>query len=205
MTNPGEDRAALEARNAAMRDKIGDLLDTYHKQTERLQEAQQARSALSARLTSPDGLVEVTVDSSGMMTGLKIAPSAFERSRPDALSRMILDLTRRGAIQVRQQANDLMKPLTEGLPDLSDLVAGAPSLAALVPKLPEPPAPDPAQRPTGYADSGSIMSSNPMPQPPVAPPPPPAPKAAPKPAARRARPSADEDEMPDSWMREDDL
>src|SRR5947209_19173886 len=137
VTNPGDDRAQLEARNAAMRDKVDDLLDTYRKQTARLQEAQQARSALSARLTSPDGLVEVTVDASGMLTGLKIAPSAFERTRPEALSRTILDLTRRGVTQIRQQANELMKPLTEGLPDLSDLVSGAPSLAALVPKLPE--------------------------------------------------------------------
>jgi hypothetical protein len=157
-------------------------------------------------VTLPDGLVEATVDSSGMLTGLKIAPSAFERTRPEVLSRTILELTRRGVAQVRQQANELMKPLTEGLPDLSDLVAGSPSLAALVPKLPEPPAPEPQRPPAGYADSGSIMSSNPVPQPPVAPPvtpPPPAPK--PKPAPRRQQSAADEDEMPASWMREDDL
>src|SRR5205807_463187 len=130
--------------------------------------------------------------------------SAFERTRPEALSRTILDLTRRGVTQIRQQANDLMKPLTEGLPDLSDLVSGAPSLAALVPKLPEPPAPEPVQRPAGHGGSDSIMTSDPVPQPPVAQPvapPPPAPKAAP----RRPQPRADEDEMPDSWMREDDL
>jgi len=189
-----------------MRDKVDDLLDTFHKQTTKLAEAQQARAALSARLTSSDGLVEITVDSSGLLTGLKIAPSAFERSRPETLSRTILELTRRGATQVRQQANDLMKPLTEGLPDLSELVEGVPSLAALVPKLPEPPAPQPQQqRPAAFGDdAGSIMTGSPVP-PPVAPPAPPRPAVAPKLAPRRPQPAADEDEMPSSWMREDDL
>ena len=85
MTNPGDDRAAMQARNAARRDTLDGLLAIFHKQTAQLQEAQQARSAPS---------------------GLKIAPSAFERIRPETLSRTILELTRRASSQVRQPAAD---------------------------------------------------------------------------------------------------
>jgi hypothetical protein len=82
-------------------------------------------------------------------------PSAFERTTPDALAHTISDLVRRATIQVRSQAAELMRPLTEGLPDLSDLSEGAPSLSDLVPKIPDYPAPEPGAEP--------IMTSAPRP------------------------------------------
>ncbi|HEY0807339.1 MAG TPA: YbaB/EbfC family nucleoid-associated protein, partial [Pseudonocardiaceae bacterium] len=147
VTTPGEQRARLDARSAELRKRVSELLNQFDERTTRLREAQQAAAALSARLTSSDDLVRVTVDATGMLTDLHIDPSAFARTTPDALARTIGDLVRRGTIQVRGQAAELMRPLTEGLPDLSDLSEGAPSLSDMLPKIPDYPAPEPAAEP----------------------------------------------------------
>lgn len=188
VTTPEDDRGRLEARNAAMRNQVDELLEQFKRQTDQLRDAQQAAAALTAELTSPDGLVRVTIDAAGTLSELRIAPTAFERTKPDALSRTITDLVQRGTVQVKQQAADLMRPLTEGLPDLSDLVEGAPSLAGLVPKIPDFAPPEPHTPTDTYPGSGSIMRS------PSAAPPPPTPVR----QARRA--PSDGDDMPDSWM-----
>lgn len=190
MTTPGEERERLTARTAAMRAKVGDLLTQFDKRTAQLREAQQAAAALTAHLTSQDHLVRVTVDATGMLTDLAIDPAAFDRTTPDALASTISDLVRRGTIQVRQQAADLMRPLTEGLPDLSDLSPGAPSLADMLPKIPDFPSP------VSEPDPGSVMTGAPTP------PAPPIPSA---PTHRPFRPQSDDDEQPASWMKDDDL
>jgi DNA-binding protein YbaB len=125
-----------------MREKVDDLLTQFDKRTAQLREARQAAAALTANLTSQDQLVRVSVDATGMLTELKIDPATFDRTTPDALARTIGDLVRRGTTQVRQQTADLMRPLTEGLPDLSDLSPGAPSLADMLPKIPDFPTAD---------------------------------------------------------------
>lgn len=173
-----------------MREKVDGLLTQFEKRTTQLREAQKAAAALTARLTSPDQLVRVTVDNTGMLTELAIDPTAFDRTTPNALAKTISDLVRRGAMQVRKQTADLMRPLTEGLPDLSDISPGAPSLADMLPKIPDFPAPP------GPPDPGSIMTAGPAP---TQPPPPPAP------SRRPVRQESDDDEQPASWMKDDDL
>ncbi|MBB5803816.1 DNA-binding protein YbaB [Saccharothrix ecbatanensis] len=183
----GDDRARLEARNAAMKEQVNGLLDTFNRQAEMLREAQVAAAQTTASLTSKDGLVRASVDSSGVLTHLEFAPSAFERSTPEALARSVLQLAREGASQVKQQVNDLMSPLTEGLPDLSDLVEGAPSLSALLPRFDAPPPPATTDD-TPFEDRSALA-----PQSPSSPPPPP--------AARRRPASADDEDLPDSWLK----
>ena len=135
-----------------MRRKVDDLLGQFDQRTAQLREARQAAAALTANLTSQDHLVRVTVDATGMLTELTIDPAAFDRTTPDALARTISDLVRKGTVQVRQQTADLMRPLTEGLPDLSDLSPGAPSLADMLPKIPDFAAPDRAAVPISRPD-----------------------------------------------------
>lgn len=171
-----------------MRAKVDDLLTQFDERTAQLRAAQQAAAALTANLTSEDRLVRVTIDATGMLTELTIDPDAFDRTTPDALARTISGLVRRGTAQVRQQAADLMRPLTEGLPDLSDLSPGAPSLADMLPKIPD------FSAPVDEPDPGSIMTSAPS----VPPPPPPPPKP-----HQHVRPDFDDDQ-PSSWMRDDD-
>lgn len=201
MTTAGDDRARLEARNAAMKDQMDTLLENFERQTQQLRDAQAAAAETSANVTSPDGLVRATIDAGGNLAKLEFSPNAFERSTPAQLANTVQTVVRQGSLQVKQKIADLMAPITEGLPDLSELVEGAPSLAGLVPPIPdfveeEPP---PAPRPESFEDpdAGSIMRND------QAPPPPPMP--APKPAPKRVRPPRDEDEEPPtSWMTRGD-
>jgi DNA-binding protein YbaB len=148
LTEPG-DRAALEARNAAIREQVDSLLEKFNEQSRQLQEAQTAAAAATATVTSSDGLVTATVDSSGMLTKLEFAEKSFQRTDPARFARTVTETVRSAAMQVKQQMSDLMAPITEGLPDLSDLVEGAPSLKGLMPKMPDfteqpsPPQPEP--------------------------------------------------------------
>jgi DNA-binding protein YbaB len=204
VTTPGDDRARLEARNAALRGTMDELLEKFERQTEQLRSAQASAAALSATVTSADGLVRATIDASGSLAQLHFAPTTFERTTPAALANTVLAAVRQGGNQVKQQLADLMRPITEGLPDLPDLIEGAPSLSGLVPEIPdfteeqaepEAPRPDPFEDP--LAESSTHAKRNP-------PPPPPAPPAtpAPKPTSRRVRPAPVEDEEPpDSWLR----
>ncbi|WP_156756199.1 YbaB/EbfC family nucleoid-associated protein [Actinokineospora pegani] len=133
-----EDLDRLRARNTAAKEQVDGLLDTFRRQTEALREAQEAASRASASLTSKDGLVRVSVDSSGALSALDLAPSAFDRSTPEALARTVLELARQGAAQVRQQVSDLMTPVSGGLPDFGDLFDDAPSLRGLMADIPVP-------------------------------------------------------------------
>jgi DNA-binding protein YbaB len=136
MADSSDERARLDARSAVLRERVGELLGDFEKRTAQLSEARQAAAALSAELTSPDGTVRVRLDSTGVLTQLHLSPTAFERTSPEALARAISDLVRQGTAQVRRQSADLMRPVTEGLPDLSDLVPGAPSLSDMLPGIP---------------------------------------------------------------------
>jgi DNA-binding protein YbaB len=174
-----------------MKDQVDSLLEKFDQQTAQLRDAQAAAAQASATLTSKDGLVRATIDATGSLAALDFAPVAFERTTPAALANTVLGLVRHGTLQVKQQVADLMAPITEGLPDLSDLIEGAPSLQGLMPQIPnfleeeEPPAP-----PRTESFEEPIMRSE------QAPPPPP-----PPPVARRARPEAvEEEEPPSSWL-----
>ncbi|WP_191247122.1 YbaB/EbfC family nucleoid-associated protein [Amycolatopsis deserti] len=193
MSTPGDDRAQKEARNAAMRETVDQLMDKFNQQTAQLREAQQAASALTAELSSPDGLVKVTIDAQGTLADLKLAPTTFDRTRPEVLARTISDLVRRGMLEVKQQQAELFRPLTADLPDLSEFIEGAPSLAGLMPDIPDFLEPEPEPEPAPDPESQSIMRRDV-----------PAPPPAPKPVARRPRPTADDDEMPDTWMTRGD-
>ena len=204
MTTAGDDRARLEARNAAMKDQVDTLLEQFERQTAQLRDAQAAAAETTAQVTSPDGLVRATIDAGGSLAKLEFQPSTFERTTPAQLANTVQTLVRQGSLQVKQKIADLMAPITEGLPDLADLIEGAPSLQGLVPPIPEflPEEEEPVEppRPDSYEDpaAGSIMRNEQ-----VTPPPPPMP--APKPAPKRVRPAPDEDEEPpSSWLTRGD-
>ncbi|ANN14227.1 hypothetical protein SD37_00185 [Amycolatopsis orientalis] len=201
MTTAGDDSARLEARNAAMKDQVDTLLENFERQTAQLREAQEAASQMSATVVSQDGLVRATIDATGTLAKLEIQPNAFERTSPAQLANTVLTLVRQGSLQVKQQVADLMAPITEGLPDLSDLIEGAPSLQGLMPAIPDflaeeeqPPAPTKSD--DDFEDP--LLRKDDAPPPPAAPPAPPTPKPIPK----RVRPTRDDDEEepPSSWL-----
>lgn len=193
MTTAGDDRARLEARNAAMKDRMDTLLENFERQTSQLRDAQAAAAQTTAQVSSPDGLVRATIDAGGSLAKLEFSPNAFERTTPAQLANTVQTVVRQGSLQVKQKIADLMAPITEGLPDLADLVEGAPSLAGLVPPIPEfldeePPAPP---RPEPLEEGAPIMRNDQLPPP--------------KPAPQRVRPPRGEDEEPpSSWLTRGD-
>ncbi len=185
-----------------MKDQVDTLLENFERQTAQLREAQEAASQMSATVVSQDGLVRATIDATGTLAKLEIQPNAFERTNPAQLANTVLTLVRQGSLQVKQQVADLMAPITEGLPDLSDLIEGAPSLQGLMPAIPDFLAEE--EQPTAPTKSDDdfedplLRKDDAPPPPPVAPPAPPTPKPIPK----RVRPTRDDDEEepPSSWL-----
>lgn len=137
MTGAGEDRATLEARNAAIKEQVSGLLDKFHQQTAILEQAQEAASSTTATVTSEDGSVTITVDASGAMTSLDFATKNFQRTDPQKLSQTVIETLHTASTQVKKQMADLVAPATEDLPDLPDLIEGAPSLKGLMPEIPD--------------------------------------------------------------------
>ncbi|KFZ83543.1 hypothetical protein ED92_06480 [Amycolatopsis sp. MJM2582] len=202
MTTAGDDSARLEARNAAMKDQVDTLLEQFERQTAQLRDAQEAASQTSATVVSQDGLVRATIDATGTLAKLEIQPNAFERTNPAQLANTVLTLVRQGSLQVKQQVAELMAPITEGLPDLSDLIEGAPSLQGLVPVIPDFLAAEEEGEPVKSDEDfdAPLMIKDdtpPPPPPPAAPPAPPTPKPVPK---RVRQQDDDEEEPPSSWL-----
>ncbi|MCP2332106.1 MULTISPECIES: YbaB/EbfC family nucleoid-associated protein [Actinoalloteichus] len=147
MENHGNNIANLEARNSAMRQTMDSLLSTFRQKQEEIREVQEQAAQANAEVTSRDGLVTVRVGSTGTVEQIVLAPTAFSRSTPEKLSRTLTEVIQQAGDQVRQQVSDLFAPLHRGVPDLPDLVEGAPSLRTPG-TLPEPP-PERAERAEG--------------------------------------------------------
>ncbi|WP_231569567.1 YbaB/EbfC family nucleoid-associated protein [Prescottella defluvii] len=118
--------------------QVDALLEGLDRQTEALAAAQGALAQTTAQVQSPDGLVRVTVDSSGSVVAVDLDPSTFTRTTPARLAEVVAATARAATAEVRARIAELMAPVTgaaAGLPDLSDLVAGAPSLRNLLPTV----------------------------------------------------------------------
>jgi DNA-binding protein YbaB len=131
MSNP-----ELEARNAALRGQVDSMLANLERQTAQLKEAQAEAMAKVGRATSQDGLVEVTVNAGGIVTGVTFAPAAFERSTPEKLGQSVVATIQRAALNAREQSDAVLAPYQEGIPDLPDLFPGMPSIKDLIPAPP---------------------------------------------------------------------
>ena len=133
-----ERRHGLRSSNSALRAQVDGMLDALAAQTEAIAAAQGAVANTSAEAASPDGLVRVTVDAGGAVMSVSIDPGAFTRTTPDRLARSVGDAARAATADVRARVAELLAPVTAaaaGLPDLPDLVAGAPSIRNLVPSV----------------------------------------------------------------------
>ena len=124
-------RAEVDAMQAAVQRQREDLADA---------QAKAARTVGDAR--SEDGLVRVVVDMTGTVQLAEIEPEAFRRSTPEALARDFTEAAQAASQAARQSVQEAFASIletSESLPDLSDLVPGAPSI-----HNPPPPPPQPA-------------------------------------------------------------
>lgn len=146
MTDPGGRKAELEARNAAMREQVDSLMSELHRKTAEMQDVQARAMAITATAVSPDGTVKASVDSSGTLTSLEFAPTAFDRSSPEKLARLATETVLQAVAKARTELNEVLAPAQEGPSiDLSEMLPGLPSLKDLIPKV--PPVPQPPQPP----------------------------------------------------------
>ncbi|MBF6217790.1 YbaB/EbfC family nucleoid-associated protein [Nocardia abscessus] len=133
------ERDGLRATNSGMRNQVDHILDALAEQRTHLKEVHEKLSALRCTAESADKLVEVTVDAAGVIVDVRFTPDAL-RSTPEQLGRSVTEAGREAARRAREQHTAIIAPLTadaEAIPDLPDLVPGAPSLREVW-ELPRP-------------------------------------------------------------------
>lgn len=121
-------------REDFLRARLSEMLDAYDTQCAHVMEVHQALSLARCTVTSSDGLVTLTVNSAGIPVDVRVAQEAFRKSNPQRLGQTFLQVARAAAAAAYKEAERISAPLTEvagTVPDLPDLVPGAPSLLGL--------------------------------------------------------------------------
>ncbi len=124
------ERDGLRSANSGMRNQVEHILDALAEQRTHLSEVREKLSAVRCTAESADKLVEVTVDAGGVLVDVRFSPTAV-KSTPEQLGRSVTEAGRQAAQLARDQHAAIIAPLvaeTEAIPDLPDLVPGAPSL-----------------------------------------------------------------------------
>lgn len=135
------------ARNAALRGEVDSLLETYEQQRHELAAAQAELATATVTAWSSDNLVRVTSNAAGVPLEVHLEAEAFKRSTPDKLGRSITEAVQSAASQANEMSMRAVAPvqeLADGIPDLPELIPGAPSIREMVRSLfPEPPTSEP--------------------------------------------------------------
>ncbi|MFE3545199.1 YbaB/EbfC family nucleoid-associated protein [Nocardia sp. NPDC059177] len=134
--------------NAALRSQIDQMLDAYQRDSSSLLAAQ-ARAAEPVTVWSDDNLVRVTANVAGVIE-VHVEPEAFRRSTPAKLGASITATIQDAAQTTTRAQQEALAPLTEladSLPDVPDLIPGAPSTKDLMAQFRTPPdmSPPPAE------------------------------------------------------------
>ncbi|MFD3509568.1 YbaB/EbfC family DNA-binding protein [Nocardia sp. NPDC058666] len=133
--------APTRAENDALRAQIDSMLDTFNSEKSALLDAQAQASALVS-VWSQDGLVRASGTIAGV-SEVHIAADAFKRTTPESLGRSVTEALTELTRQTTQAQTQALAPLSASMPDLSDLVPGAPSIKTLIASLTPPPPPMP--------------------------------------------------------------
>jgi DNA-binding protein YbaB len=133
LSAPDDEYAQMQARNAALRGQVDDMMAELQRRTEELKEAQERMSQLTGEASSADGIVTARVDRTGLLTELSLSSRAFDQGTPERLAAEITRVIRKAAASVRTEVSREVQALTpdEDMVDLPDLVPGAPSLREL--------------------------------------------------------------------------
>ncbi|MBP2335343.1 hypothetical protein JOF41_001521 [Saccharothrix coeruleofusca] len=134
------DSDTFAARAAELRSRTEDLSTRIARQSKALEAAGGQAAAVSATAVSPENSVRVTVDATGLLTELVIAPEVMTRTSAAELARRITETTRAAAIQARER----VRALYAGLVD-EGVIRTVPDL---LPRVPAPAQAPPAPRPS---------------------------------------------------------
>ncbi|MFI7667857.1 YbaB/EbfC family nucleoid-associated protein [Nocardia sp. NPDC049526] len=124
------EREGLRSANFGIRNQVENILDALAEQRAQRDEVQRVLDTARSTASSTDGLVEVTVDRSGVLVDVRFTADAAS-STAEQLGRSVTEAGREAARRVREQAAQILAPVTaavHAMPDLPDLVVGAPSL-----------------------------------------------------------------------------
>jgi DNA-binding protein YbaB len=121
--------------------RVEEWAQQFAAKAERYQEMQAQVARLSSTEASPDGAVRVTVDASGVVTGLELSERAMQL-RPQQLAAQILDVMRRAQSRLTGQVAEVMQQ-TVG----EDQATVQSVVASYQQRFPEPP---PEPEPEGY-------------------------------------------------------
>lgn len=133
--------APTRGANDALRAQIDSMLDSFTAEKSALLDAQ-ARATEPVSVWSADNLVRVSGTVAGV-SEVHIAPEAFKRATPESLGRSVTEAIASMAAEAARVQEQALAPLTSGMPDLPDLIPGAPSMKDLIAQLTPPPPPEP--------------------------------------------------------------
>jgi DNA-binding protein YbaB len=123
----------LRCANYGIRNQVEHMMETLAQQRAQVSDVYKKLAAVRATASSADGLVTVTVDGSGVLTDVQFAQGA-SRKTLEKLGQSVTEAGREAARLANEQNETITAPITTGadaMPDLPDLVPGAPSLRDL--------------------------------------------------------------------------
>ncbi|UFS94253.1 YbaB/EbfC family nucleoid-associated protein [Nocardia huaxiensis] len=134
------ERDQIREANAHLRLALDGIQADFDREMAELADVQRKLAMMKVHATTPNNLARVTVNASGQVTEVTLADDAFLCSTPKQLAAE-LNAAIHGAVEAAGSARDqLLEPITmivNGMPDLDQLVPGAPSLRELRNQLSE--------------------------------------------------------------------
>jgi DNA-binding protein YbaB len=124
--------------NDSARHELAEALDLVQEHLADLAIVEKKRAALSATATAADGMVAVTVDARGVVSGTSVDESYLDEYELTDLGDFVTAAAREAAGDVGRQSAELLAPLADRrarFPSLSDIVEGAPDIRDLVSHL----------------------------------------------------------------------
>jgi DNA-binding protein YbaB len=142
------ERDQIRSANDHLRDTLAEVQGEFDSEMVQVGEINQQLAQLKIRATSPNELARVTVNSSGLVIDVAIAEDAYRRSTPSQLAED-LNAAIRGAVEAASQERArIVAPITSivaEMPDLDEIVPGAPSMRNLEARLSDEQRPPPGR------------------------------------------------------------
>jgi DNA-binding protein YbaB len=130
MTEPDLSPEQRMARVAELRRQADGALAGLRAQMAAVKQAQQQALSSTGEATSKDGSVQVAVDATGVVTSLRLSPTAFERSTPDKLGQTIVATIQTAAAQARGKVAETLAPVRAASGNVLAAAGGATGLDA---------------------------------------------------------------------------
>ena len=111
MTEPDLSPEQRLAKVAELRQQADGALAGLRAQMAAVKEAQQQALSSTGEATSRDGSVQVAVDATGVVTALKLAPTAFDRTTPDKLAQTVVATIQAAAAKARAKVSETLAPV----------------------------------------------------------------------------------------------